>query len=321
MKPLSGKTFSSALPEPLANSRSVQVLERSLEKKRLAHGILLHGSDLCTLETVAHTLAGVLLACGDKAVKHPDCFLLRPSNKMRSISAEDIRQLIQNLSMTANQGGAKVAILYEVDRMNLTASNILLKTLEEPPPATTLLLLSIQPYKLLPTIRSRTFHFRLSCTKQEIKEEAWQQWLERYRQWLQTLQSPLAKPEERAQVLLTTYNLIVHFEDILTQISTSAWKNEAKHLPEALSTEQETALKVSSYKSTLRRLLTHLAEATHLYCTTTLHRSQHPSGSVLVNIIAELEHLVGLLEVNLNEATALEHFLLQSLKIWRQHRP
>ena len=273
---------------------------------------------MTALDTLAQTLAGVLLGCGDKVVHHPDCFFLRPSNKMRSISAEDVRSLIQSLSMTANQGGGKVAILYEVDRMNTTASNILLKTLEEPSPDTTLLLLSTQPYKLLPTIRSRTFHFRLPSLKDTISEPNWQLWLGRYQQWLKGLQLSLNQASERAQMVLTAYNLVVHFEAVLGEMSSAAWKEELKSLPDTLSAEQQTALEVGAYKSILRRLLASVAEHTRHYGVSLLKSNPAISSTALARSIEVLEHVAGLLEVNLNEATALEHFLLQSLKIWRE---
>ena len=50
-------SFASGLGEPLRASRPVRVLERSLERGRLAHGILLHGNNLETVEKVARSIA------------------------------------------------------------------------------------------------------------------------------------------------------------------------------------------------------------------------------------------------------------------------
>ena len=74
---------------------------------------------------------------------------------MRQISADATRELIAKVQVSAAVAPRKVAILHEVDRMNTAAANVFLKTLEEPPANTTLLLLTTRPYALLPTIRSR----------------------------------------------------------------------------------------------------------------------------------------------------------------------
>ena len=87
--------------------------------------------------------------------EHPDLFHLRPTGKARIIPVDKTRELISVLNRTSNQGGAKVALIHEADRMRKEAANAFLKTLEEPPPQTYLILLTTRPYSLLPTIRSR----------------------------------------------------------------------------------------------------------------------------------------------------------------------
>ncbi len=71
------------------------------------------------------------------------------------IVVDDIRRLAEFFQLSAPDGGHRVVIIDAADEMNRSASNALLKTLEEPPAATTLLLVSHQPSRLLPTIRSR----------------------------------------------------------------------------------------------------------------------------------------------------------------------
>ncbi len=71
------------------------------------------------------------------------------------ITVEEIRKLSSFFGLSAPDGGERVVIVDSADEMNVNAANALLKTLEEPPPATTLLLISHQPGRLLPTIRSR----------------------------------------------------------------------------------------------------------------------------------------------------------------------
>lgn len=92
---------------------------------------------------------------------HPDLFVAERQYDEKNdryeteISVETIRKLIAFLSKTAGFGGWRVAIIDSADEMNRQASNALLKSLEEPPPQTALLLVANAPGRLLATIRSR----------------------------------------------------------------------------------------------------------------------------------------------------------------------
>ncbi len=77
------------------------------------------------------------------------------------IVVDDVRGLTHFLTMSAADGGRRVVIVDSADEMNVNAANALLKMLEEPPDRTTMLLISHQPSRLLPTIRSRCREVRL----------------------------------------------------------------------------------------------------------------------------------------------------------------
>ncbi|SMO50100.1 DNA polymerase III subunit delta' [Ruegeria faecimaris] len=78
------------------------------------------------------------------------------------IVVDDIRKLGKFFGLSSADGGRRVVIVDSADEMNISAANALLKMLEEPPARTTLLLISHQPSRLLPTIRSRCRTLRLS---------------------------------------------------------------------------------------------------------------------------------------------------------------
>ncbi|WP_170548104.1 DNA polymerase III subunit delta' [Ruegeria atlantica] len=78
------------------------------------------------------------------------------------IVVDDIRKLGKFFGLSSADGGRRVVIVDSADEMNVSAANALLKMLEEPPARTTLLLVSHQPSRLLPTIRSRCRTLRLS---------------------------------------------------------------------------------------------------------------------------------------------------------------
>ncbi|WP_299353522.1 DNA polymerase III subunit delta' [uncultured Shimia sp.] len=84
------------------------------------------------------------------------------TGKLRDmIVVDDIRKLTHFLTLSATEGGRRVVIVDAADDMNANAANALLKMLEEPPALTTMLLISHQPSRLLPTIRSRCRELRL----------------------------------------------------------------------------------------------------------------------------------------------------------------
>jgi DNA polymerase III subunit delta' len=85
--------------------------------------------------------------------EHPDVGLLRPGG--RFINVPQMRELEREANFRPFEGRARLFIIEEADRLNEASSNALLKTLEEPPPATHLVLLTARPAALLPTIRSR----------------------------------------------------------------------------------------------------------------------------------------------------------------------
>ncbi|MEP2533865.1 DNA polymerase III subunit delta' [Shimia sp.] len=91
------------------------------------------------------------------------------------IVIDDIRGLTHFLHMSAAEGGRRVVIVDSADDMNMNAANGLLKMLEEPPARTTILLISHQPSRLLPTIRSRCRELRLHPLSPENMHAALQQ--------------------------------------------------------------------------------------------------------------------------------------------------
>jgi len=82
------------------------------------------------------------------------------------ITIEEIRKLKSFFALSAADGGQRVVIIDAADDMNVNAANALLKVLEEPPQRTILLLISHQPSRLLPTIRSRCRTLRLGALSQ-----------------------------------------------------------------------------------------------------------------------------------------------------------
>ena len=234
-------------PAALIGTPTVSVIESAIKRQRLSHSVLLHGDDIPTLVLVAHAIADRLLNTDESSAyfapeSHPDCFTLRPAGKMRQIGAETTRELIGKVQVSGTVSRRKVAIVHECDRMNTSAANIFLKTLEEPPANTSLLLLTSRPYALLPTIRSRMLHFRFPAASAPIDHAGLQPWLNDYQAWLGRLCDGVTGKRDVADHIFTLYGLISRFTLILDNATTEAWKIEKGKLPEDIAADEQVAI-------------------------------------------------------------------------------
>lgn len=182
-------------------------LTSRLAAAQLAHGLLISGQVGTGKGLFAAAFARFALcrgpkggrACGScsgcaqfNAASHPD--FQRVSFEERegkageegalkqNISVEQIRDLIAALQLRSHQGGRKVAVIEPAEGMSVAASNSLLKTLEEPPPDTLILLVSSAPGRLPATIRSRCQLMAMPAPK-AAEALAWLQAQERREDW------------------------------------------------------------------------------------------------------------------------------------------
>ena len=150
-----------------------------MQRSTWPHALLIHGPRGIGKHALALNLAQALLcevptadglACGAcpgcryaQAGAHPDLLRLEllvidqegTLETVETISVERIRALTEFVQLTSHRQQAKVAVIAPAERMNPAAANALLKTLEEPPPGTYLILVSDQPGRLPATILSR----------------------------------------------------------------------------------------------------------------------------------------------------------------------
>mgnify|MGYP003335969273 CR=1 FL=1 len=145
---------------PFPPSRVEEIFAGAAKEGRLAHAHLLTGAPPKELETLGRGLAANLLDADPEG--HPDFYLLRPESKSRRVSIAQVRQLEHSLSRKPHRAPLKVALILEAERMCIPpaeAANAFLKTLEEPPDHSLLILTSDRPEGLLPTVRSRCLTF------------------------------------------------------------------------------------------------------------------------------------------------------------------
>jgi len=199
-------------------AQGVMLLQRSLQRGRLGHAYLFAGVQLEPLEGLAKTLAktlncqrpvkvdGAAVDCCDECARcrkiggetHGDVHWVRPESKSRIVSVDKMRELMREIQLKPNDAEFKVAVIVAADRLNAQAANAFLKTLEEPPAKSVLILLSTEPQRILETILSR-------CLRLNFGSEGARKWDAALLEWLAKF-SELAGAEQKS--LLGRYRLM-----------------------------------------------------------------------------------------------------------------
>ena len=158
----------------LGQDRPKKSLKKALQSGRIPNSYLFYGQDSVGKKLTAYELgkalncniSGPIDSCDncssclkiEKGI-HPDIHILEPQippgARQAVIKIDAIRELQKKLMYLPYEGQTKIVILNDAENMNLQAANSFLKTLEEPPSKTLIILIASNPYQLLPTIVSR----------------------------------------------------------------------------------------------------------------------------------------------------------------------
>ena len=112
------------------------------------------------------------------AGSHPDVLVVAPLEGKAGIGIEQIQTLQQALKLSHQLSPRRYVLINQADSMTTEAQNSLLKVLEEPPRATTIILIATQPEQLLPTVRSRCQEINFTPTELPALDAAAQQIVE-----------------------------------------------------------------------------------------------------------------------------------------------
>ena len=151
------------------HSRQVRILKSMLASGKLPHAFLFSGIEGIGKRTVAMGLVKALNCltlpddfCGQclqcrktEKLIHPDVMLVDPLPDKKSLSVEQIRSLQQEIMYKPLEGKKKAVIIDQAENMNAPVANCLLKTLEEPPEDTVIVLIAHSVSDMLPTVLSR----------------------------------------------------------------------------------------------------------------------------------------------------------------------
>ena len=147
-----------------------QHLIKMLNQDKLPHALLFEGIEGTGKLGFARAFANLLIcdspengfACGQCkrcllliAGSHPDFKMLSPEEKSKIIKVDQVRSMVEFVNKKSQFSGFKVIIINPAEAMNISSSNALLKSLEEPGEKTVFLLVCHRPSSLMATIRSR----------------------------------------------------------------------------------------------------------------------------------------------------------------------
>lgn len=156
----------------LGNDRLKQNLRSSLEKKHISHFYLISGPEGSGKHTLARLLAEAILCegglgCGScvhcrklRSGNHPD-FITVEDPEHKNVAVKIVRQIREDMFVRPNEAAHKIYLFPQ--ELGLEGQNALLKILEEPPAYGVFLLLTDNPDKLLPTVRSRCTELKMQA--------------------------------------------------------------------------------------------------------------------------------------------------------------
>jgi DNA polymerase III subunit delta' len=180
----------------IGHDRSKKILEEALVRSQVAHAYLFYGEESIGKLATALAFTQAILcerqadrmegnadasvrkketafdgcsrcrAC--RAVEtgmHPDVAIVKPLGSQ--IKIDQIRTVQEVLTLKPLIGVRKVIIIDDAESMNLQAANCFLKTLEEPPDESLLILITSRPHRLLPTLLSRCQQIRFDAPRRE----------------------------------------------------------------------------------------------------------------------------------------------------------
>lgn len=172
----------------IGHKKAQEVILKLIAENKLPHAILLHGTSGIGKAKFAEILA-MMTICGNNPASNPNKFsvninsdqykricagsldefkVITPAEGKKQITVDQIRESMGNLSLASDN--KRVIIINSADDLNANSANAILKTLEEPPANTMLILVSSNPAKLLPTISSRCRKIKLDALAQHEVE-------------------------------------------------------------------------------------------------------------------------------------------------------
>ena len=210
--------------------QALTLLRKAQANDRLAHAYLITGPVGSGTREVAAALTGILVGDTAAPLKHPDVHIAEPESKSRRITIDQVRELERSLQMRALRGGRKVVVIFDADRLVEQAANAFLKTLEEPPRNSHILLVSNFPELLIETILSRCIEIPLVAGARRGLNDRQRRIVESLRNFFKI---PRPKLPQIFALVREVQTLLAGVKEAIADETEAMFKGEAKRFREA----------------------------------------------------------------------------------------
>jgi DNA polymerase-3 subunit delta' len=163
------------------HEKQLSVLQTAMARDRIPHAYLFYGMEGVGKRTVAEVFAKALNCKNGRDIldacdvcpsclkidhrNHPDVITIHAEGQF--IKVKEIRAIQEQMKFRPFEGGKRIIIIGDAERMNIVSANALLKTLEEPSASNILILITSRLYLLPMTILSRCQHLRFNPLQKE----------------------------------------------------------------------------------------------------------------------------------------------------------
>ncbi len=226
----------------IGHQKQLTLLEKSIKRENVAQAYLFTGPENVGKFTVALDFAQRLTGNGKGL--NPNLYILKPevdedTKKKKEIKIEGIKDLQHWQGLSSFENSFKVAIIDDAQKMNRTAQNALLKTLEEARPNTVAILVTQDEKKILPTVISRCHRMRFgNVSDEELKQGSSGEINKDVLFWSIGKPGLFKKLSEDDEEINFRRQVLAEFKEILSKNA-----NERMKLAEVLVDDQEMAIK------------------------------------------------------------------------------
>jgi DNA polymerase III subunit delta' len=212
--------------------QAFELLRESLQNGRLAHAYLITGEPGSGKRRLALDLVNLISgrrSPGFEEARGEFIQVVQPESKSRRIRVDAMREVERRLNLAAPRDNTKIAVVLDAERLMPEAANASLKTLEEPPPQSLIILVTAFPGQLLDTTRSRCLHVPLFRSGQRSLDETEIRLVEAMRTHCGSGTGPGAAP---GGSLAAAWSLLQAFQDLLKEMKEAIEQEHAAAMKE-----------------------------------------------------------------------------------------
>ena len=217
----------------IGNEKAAEILEKGYQSRKLSHAYLFTGPEHLGKKTLALSFCKMLLSDNREDIQNNlDLTIVRPDEDEKQITIEKIRDLGKKMALYPHSAKYKIAIIEQAEKMNKSAANALLKTLEEPSETAILILLTSDSKNTLDTIKSRCQLIKFLPVKKSLLEKFLEDKISDKEEAEKIIEMSGYRPGKIIE-FVNDRNKIKEAADEINRISSVIKKSESEKLDEA----------------------------------------------------------------------------------------